>query len=103
MRVLYDNKLIDIEIGQSVTVFRVSSMGNYFGEPARLAYRTVRHLVFVTDSGAIVKTNVGDTCQVIGKAEKNGWKVSLKSFDELNITRQNVKFWDSKSCKFVTK
>lgn len=104
MKVWNDGKFVDMAIGQRVTVFRVSSGRTCFGEPATLAKATAQHLIFTTDSGAIVKTKLDNINAVIGKAAAERYCVSLKQADEFyDLILENVRFWDKKTCTFVTK
>lgn len=73
----------ELTIGQKVFVGRCGTGRSYFGEYARLARTTKQHLVFVTDSGATIKTAIDNLHRVIGKAGKQGWFVSL------NVDRDN--------------
>lgn len=92
---------VNIEIGQEVTVFRCSSGHSAFGEKAHLTRTTSQHLVFVTESGAEVKTKIDNLFAVVGKAQKAGYCVSLKQIDKFdNIYREQVAFWNSKKCCF---
>jgi len=91
-------------IGQEVTVFRCGSGHTTFGEPVNLFLVTDQHLIFTTNSGAIVKTRVNNLHQVVGKANKNRYVVSLKNIDQFQeMIREEVKFWNSKTCQFDKK
>ena len=102
MKVWYDGGHIDMEIGQEVTVFRCGSGLSCFGEPGKLARVTAQHLVFITESGATVKTAKDNIHCVIGRAKKDGYGVSPKTFEAFtHINREAVRFWDEKTCTFV--
>lgn len=104
MKVWYNGGHIDMEIGQTVTVFRCSSGRSSFGEPGKLERVTAQHLVFVSESGAVIKTAKNNIHQVIGRAQKNGYHVSPKAFDSFpNIIREAARFWDEKTCTLVKK
>ena len=95
---------VDMTIGERVTVFRCSSGLTTFGEPAILTRATAQHLVFTTDSGAIVKTKVDNLFATIGKAEKAGYSVTRRPFENFDhMIRENVRFWNSKKCCFEYK
>lgn len=95
---------VDMEIGQEVTVFRCSSGHSVFGEKAHLQRTNSQHLIFVTESGAEVKTVLDNLFDVRGKAAKAGYVVSLRKFDEWDgIYHEHVGYWDSKKMTFVKK
>lgn len=105
MKIWYHNELIDVTFGQRFLVARCGSGHSYFGEYATLTRMTERHLVFITDSGAQVKTSI-DSLWTIGKAAKEGYFVSPKiegRDDDPNFYKSHVRFWDAKKCKLVTK
>ena len=58
MKVWDLGSLIDVEIGQKVLVARCGSGKSYFGEFGKIARATDKHIVVVTDSGAVVKTDM---------------------------------------------
>ena len=97
-------KIHEMVIGQEVTVFRTSTGHTTFGEPANLTKVTTQHLIFTTHSGAIVKTKVNNLHWVVGKADKNRYCVSLKNIDQFQeMIRENVRFWNPKTCTFDKK
>lgn len=77
MKVWWNGKFENIEIGQKVFVGHCGSGHTVFGEYATLERTTTRHLVFKTDSGATIKTAIDNLHQVIGKTGKQGNFVSL--------------------------
>lgn len=104
MKVWYDGRHIDMEIGQTVTVFRCGSGLSTFGEAATLSRVTAQHLVFTTESGATVKTSKYNIHRVIGRARDNNWCVSLRAYEAFtHIIHENVRFWDKKTCTLVKK
>lgn len=106
MKVWNNGKWIDMEIGQEVTVLRFGGFlkDHPFGEAAKLQRVTKNHLIFETDSGAIVKTAIDNIHAVRGKAEKEGYSVSLKKISEFpNIIIERVKYWNRKKCCFETR
>lgn len=104
MKVWYNGKHIELEIGQTVTMCRVGGFSHgLFGESGKLNRITKRHLVFVSDSGGEIKTKIDNLNYVVGKANEEGWFISLKPFEELDIIYERVKFWDRKKCEFVKK
>ena len=77
MKVWNCGKFEDIEIGQKVFVGHCGSGRTVFGEYAILERTTTKHLVFKTESGATIKTDIENIHTVIGKAGKHGNFVSL--------------------------
>ena len=77
MKVWKCGKFEDIEIGQKVFVGHCGSGRTVFGEYATLERTTTKHLVFKTESGATIKTDIENIHKVIGKAGKQGNFVSL--------------------------
>lgn len=95
---------VDMNIGDKVTVFRCSSGHSCFGEGATLARTTSQHLVFVTDSGAEVKTKIDNLFVVVGKAAKAGYVVSRKQVEDFDcLYKEHVSFWNSKKMQFEKK
>lgn len=79
---------------------------SYFGEYATLTKTTKQHLVFITDSGAQVKTSIDNLHKVVGKAAKENYFVSPKiegRDEDENFIKQNVRFWDEKKLQLVKK
>lgn len=82
-----------IKIGQEVTIFRCGSGHTVFGERAHLERTTKQHLVFVTESGAIVKTAIDNLHQVVDKAAKERYCVSIRKYDDFeDIIHETVRF-----------
>lgn len=77
MKIWDCGKFEDIEIGQKVFVGHCGSGYTVFGEYAILERTTTKHLVFKTESGATIKTDIENLNKVIGKAGKQGNWVSL--------------------------
>lgn len=97
MKVWFCGKYIDMHIGQEVTVFRLGSGHTVFGEPAFLDKVLAKHLVFKTQSGAVVKTDKENLNKVVGKAAANHYCVSIKQVADFeDLIHQNVYFWDTK-------
>lgn len=95
---------MEIQIGQEVTIFRCSSGRTVFGERAHLERTTKQHLVFVTESGTQVKTAIDNLSQVVGKAAKEGYCVSIRKYDDFkDIIHETVRFWNSKKLTFEYK
>lgn len=106
MKVWTTGRYIDVTIGQRFLVARCGGGKSYFGEYATLIKTTKQHMVFITDSGATVKTAIDNICQVVGKANKEGYFVSpnIEGRDEdPNFIKSYVRYWDSKKLQFVTK
>lgn len=106
MKVWNNGKFEEIKIGQRVLVAHCGSGRTYFGEFGKLAKATKQHLVFITDSGAQVKTAIDNLHQVVGKAKKENLWVSLKvegREDDENFIHQAVSFWDEKKMCLVKK
>lgn len=103
-RIWHGREMINLEIGQEVTVLRCSTGHYKFGEPATLTKITDKHLVFTTESGAIAKTKADNLHHTIGKAEAAGYFVSLRSFDSFTqMMREKVSYWNSKKRAFENK
>lgn len=93
-----------LNIGDKVTVFRCGSGRTTFGEAATLERTTSSNLVFITESGATVKTDIENLHKVCGKAAKAGYVVSLRPIEAFQqMIHEAVCFWDAKAMKFVTK
>lgn len=94
----------EIKIGQEVTIFRVGSGHSAFGERAMLNRTTKQHLVFITESGAVVKTVIDNLNQVVGKAAKERYCVSIRKYDDSkDIIHETVRFWNEKKLTFEYK
>lgn len=104
MKTWYNGKHVNIQIGQKVTVIRISSGRTVFGEVASLTKATSQHLVFTTESGAIVKTQLDNLHAVVGRAKDSNYSISLKAPEEFaDFIGEEVRFWDRKTCSFVKK
>lgn len=104
MKVWYNGKYIEMNIGDRATVLRTSSGRSSFGEGATLTGTTASHLVFTTDSGATVKTKKDNIHDVVGRASKSGYCVSPHAPEGFEkMLHEEVRFWDSKSGTFVKK
>ena len=104
MKVWNCGNFIDMEIGQEVTVFKCGSGRTVFGEPGKLDRVTAQHLIFVTASGAVVKTAKDNIHTVIGRAKENGYSVAVREYASFsNIIHEDIWFWDKKACKLVKK
>lgn len=77
MKVWSNGKFEEIKIGQKVFVGHCGSGHSCFGEYATLEKATAKYLVFKTESGAVIKTDIENLHKVIGKAGKQGNFVSL--------------------------
>lgn len=104
MKVWNCGEFVEVNFGQRVSVLRCGSGHSVFGEAATLSHATSQHLVFVTDSGAIVKTR-RDGLQTIGKAAKNRYFVSLHQPEEYGKEFYSwpVSFWNEKTCRLEKK
>lgn len=106
MKTWYLGKFVDVNLGDRFFVGRCSSGRSYFGENATLTKTTSQHMVFTTDSGAIVKTKFNNLAATVGKANANGYWVSIGERhleSDSNLFLEEVKYWDSKNLKFVKK
>lgn len=104
MKVWNFGKLVDIEIGQRVLVAKCGLSRCRYGELAKLDRLEKKYMVFVTDSGAIVKTKIDNLCTV-GKAEKAGYRVYLNT-EEINnelFFKSNVLYWNKEKVCFENK
>ncbi len=87
-----------------MTVFRCAGGHTTFGEKATFSKATDSHLVFVTESGAVVKTKRDNLHSVIGKAAKAGYIVTTKAYEDFEeMINEEVKFWNDKTFKFENK
>lgn len=102
MKVWNLGKFVDVEFGQKVLVARCGSGKSYFGEFGKIARTTNKHIVVVTDSGAIVKTDI-DTLNTIGKAAKAGYFVSLHVEGREDMIHERVMYWNEKKMCFENK
>ena len=68
-----------------------------FGENAKLVRITKQHLVFETESGSVVKTEI-NTLNTVGKARKEGYFVSIgkRDYESKNIIQSIVSYWNDK-------
>lgn len=100
----FETGFVEVEIGARATVFRFGGFlkNAMFGEGATLKRTTKQHLVFVTDSGAEVKTSIWNLLDVRGKAAKEGYGVRLGEPSDKMI-KEHVRFWNDKKCCFETK
>ena len=93
-----------INTGDAVTVFRCGGGLSTFGEPAIMARATSTHLVFVTESGAEVKTKIDNISHTVGKARADRYCVSLRPFDSFeHMIKSAVSYWNPKTCEFDKK
>lgn len=91
---------VDIQFGQEVTVFRCGLGRSVFGEKAYLRRANSKNLIFITESGAEVKTKA-DSLGTVGKARKEGYCVSLYTIDTFDdIIHEKVRYWNNKTCEF---
>lgn len=104
MKVFANGKLVDVEFGQRFYVGRCGSGRSCFGEFAVLERSTKSHLVFKTDSGAVVKTHLDDL-GTVGKAANSHYFVSMivDGRDTANYIHENVKYWNDKKLCFEKK
>lgn len=106
MRMWNNGDFTEVKIGQKVLIARCSQGHTYFGEFGKLVKVTAQHSVFVTDSGAVVKTEKDNLHNVVGKAKANNYFVSINvdgRENDKNFIRENVMFWNNKKCCFETK
>lgn len=101
MKVWNLGKFVDVEIGQKVLVARCGSGKSYFGEFGKIARATDKHIVIVTDSGAVVKTDMD--LNAVGKAAKAGYFVSLRVDGREDMIRERVMYWNEKKMCFENK
>lgn len=78
VNVFESGELVELSLGQKVLVFDVGAGRTYFGELATFEKVTSQHLVFRTESGAVVKTKKDNIDEVVGKAKKAGYAVTTK-------------------------
>ena len=93
MIIFHYGNIINIEIGQEMTVARCGSGRTVFGEPAVLERTTKQHLVFKTESGKTVKCPINNMSRTVGKAERAGYSIITRKFEDVeNIIRSSVMF-----------
>ena len=102
MKVWNLGKFVDIEIGQKVLTARCGSGRFYFGEFGKIVRVTNKHIVVVTDSGAVIKTDI-ETLNTVGKAKKAGYFVSLHIDGREDMTHECVNYWNEKKLCFENK
>lgn len=99
-----DTGYINMDIGQEVTVFRCGRGTSVFGERGFLKRTTENHLVFETESGAVVKTAIDNLFVTVGKARKGGYAVTTKKYDDfVRIIHDPVCYWNSEKHIFEKK
>lgn len=108
MKVWSQGKYVDIHFGDKVCILRLGGFlhNHWFGEGGTFERVTKqkRHLIFVSDSGGVVKTKYGTLGSTVGKMGKEGWCVYLGSIDDRsNVIHDTVKYWDDKTCTFKKK
>lgn len=94
MKIWNFGEFVDVEIGQKVLVARCGSGRSYFGEFGKIARVVNKHIIVVTDSGAIVKTDMD--LNTVGKAAKAGYFVSLHVDGHEDMIHECVMYWNSK-------
>ena len=90
----------DINIGDKVAVYRCGGFTgrSRWGEEGKLTKVTAQHLIFTTNSGAIIKTKVDNLFDVRGKAAKAGYIVKIGELPE-NTFKEEVGYWNrEKGC-----
>ena len=101
MKIIRFGKEIELEN----TEFYVGKCGSghtVFGERAHFTRATAKHLIFTTESGAIVKTDY--QMNTIGKANKAHYFVGIGDrTNEENYIRQSVNYWNDKKLCFENK
>ena len=92
------NNQMDFFVGRS------GSGHTVFGENARLFKVNKNSLVFKTESGSLVKTE-RESLNTIGKARKEDYFVSMgkRNYEDKNIIRETVSYWNEKKVTFEYK
>ena len=95
-------KMYELDETTELFVGKCGSGHTVFGERAHFTKATKQHLVFTTESGAIVKTDM--YMNTIGKAAKEDYWVGFgdRTNDE-NVIHQNVRYWNHKKLCFENK
>ena len=86
------------------SVARVGSGQSLFGENAKLIKVLKNNLVFETESGTLVKTEI-DTLNTVGKAKKSNYFILKSKFDlskKDNIYARTA-YWNDKKAAFEYK
>lgn len=94
MKVWTLGKFEELNLGQKVLVARCGGGHSIFGEFAEFIRMTEKHLVFKTDSGSIIKTDMN--INTIGKAKKENYFVSLAIEGRENLIHSRVSYWNDK-------
>lgn len=102
MKIWNGDKFVNVELGQRVLIAKCGSGKSYFGEFGKIARTTKKHIVVVTDSGAVVKTDI-ETLNTVGKAAKAGYFVSLRVDGREDMTYSTVTYWNEKKLCFENK
>ncbi len=103
-RVRNHGKISEISIGTPVTVFRCGGGLTTFGEPGNLSRATKKHLVFITESGAEVKTAIDSINTTVGKAKAERYCVTLRAFESFDhMIKEAVAYWNPKTCQLEKK
>lgn len=97
-------QMVTINTGEEFTVCRCGAGTTVFGEKAILLKATKNHLIFITESEAKVKTPIDNISYTIGKAQKEGYFVSRRKFEQFEkIINEKVRFWNDKKSIFENK
>lgn len=103
-KVWRNGKFIEIDETTEFFIGTCGSGKSVFGENAKLFKINKNSLVFKTESGSLVKTEV-DALNTIGKARKEDYFVSLgaKDYNDTNVIKKRVSFWNSNKGVFEYK
>lgn len=99
-RIFEDREWMIIDENTDFYVGRCGSGHTVFGEPAHLFKILKNHLVFKTDSGALVKTTKG-YLRTVGKAANNGYWIGLGDrTGQPDYINWDVAYWNEKKLCF---
>lgn len=104
VKVWNNNEWITINKEMKFFIGRCGSGRTVFGENANLFKINKNNLVFKTESGSLVKTEV-DSLHTIGKAKKEGYFVSIggRDYEDTSIIKNKISYWNDKKATFEYK
>lgn len=104
MKIWSNGNWFDIEVGQRVFIGRCGSWRNVYGEFGHLERVTTKHVVFVSDSGSVVKTAVDNLNRVSG-GFKDRFFVSLNTdrIEGVDYMQERPSYWNQKKLEICYK
>ena len=104
MKIWDSGEWVNIEIGQRVFIGRCGTGLNVYGEFGHFERVTARHAVFVSDSGSVIKTALGNLFLVAG-GFKGRYFVSLRTdrVEGRDYMRERPSYWNDRKCELCYK